>query len=70
MSDHRLGRPPAHADSQQPANALAAIAAGHDQAAHGNIQTAITAMQTGSADMAKATVDVNRYGAKRTGSRA
>ncbi len=51
-------------------NALAAIAAGHDQAAHGNIQSAITAMQTGSADMAKATVDVNRYAAKRTGSRA
>jgi hypothetical protein len=51
-------------------NALAAIGAGHDQAAHGNIQTAITAMQTGSADMAKATVDVNRYGAKQTGSRA
>jgi hypothetical protein len=51
-------------------NALAAIGGGHDQAAHGNIQTAITAMQAGSADMAKATVDVNRYGAKRTGSRA
>jgi hypothetical protein len=51
-------------------NALTAIGAGHDQAAHGNIQTAITAMQTGSADMAKAAVDVNRYGAKQTGSRA
>jgi hypothetical protein len=51
-------------------NALTAVGSGNDQAAHGNIQTAITAMQSGSADMAKATVDISRYGAKSTGSRA
>jgi hypothetical protein len=36
----------------------------HDQAAHGNIRTAITAMQSGSADMAQAAVDLSRYGTK------
>jgi hypothetical protein len=45
-------------------NALSAIGSGNDQGAHGDVQTAITAMQTGSADMAKATVDLSRYRAK------
>jgi hypothetical protein len=45
-------------------NALSAIGGGGDQAAHGNIRTAIAAMQSGSADMAKATVDLSRYGTK------
>jgi hypothetical protein len=45
-------------------NALSAIGSGDDPTAHGNIRTAIPAMQSGSADMAKATVDLSRYGAK------
>lgn len=44
--------------------ALSAIGSGDDPTAHGNIRTAITAMQSGSADMAKATVELSRYGAK------
>ena len=50
-------------------NALSAIGSGDDPTAHGNIRTAITAMQSGSADMAKATADLSRYGAKCAGSR-
>ena len=45
-------------------NALRAIGSGDDPTAHGNIRTAIPAMQSGSADMAKASVDLSRYGAK------
>jgi hypothetical protein len=45
-------------------NALRAIGSGDDPTARGNIRTAIPAMQSGSADMAKASVDLSRYGAK------
>jgi hypothetical protein len=54
-----LGR--AVADYQ---NALAAIGGGSSQAALRNIRAGITAMQSGSAEMAKATADVNRYGSR------
>lgn len=45
-------------------NVLSAVGSGYDQTAHRNIQTAITAMQSGSADMAKAMADLSRYGTK------
>jgi hypothetical protein len=45
-------------------SALSAVGSGNDPAAQTDIGAAITSMQTGSADMAKAMVDVNRYGAK------
>jgi hypothetical protein len=51
-------------------NTLSAAGRGDDQAAHGNIQAAITATQSGSAQLAKATIDLSQYGAKRAGSRA
>jgi hypothetical protein len=44
--------------------ALTAVGSGNDPAAQTDIGAAITSMQTGSADIAKAMVDVNRYGAK------
>ncbi|MGH3223118.1 MAG: hypothetical protein ACRDPY_31255 [Streptosporangiaceae bacterium] len=45
-------------------SALSAIGSGNDPAAQTDIGAAITSMQTGSADIARAMVDVNKYGAK------
>ncbi len=45
-------------------NALAAIGGGDYQAAHRNIQAGITAIQSGSAEVAKAAADVSRYGSR------
>ncbi|HEY6297261.1 MAG TPA: hypothetical protein VIX15_16510, partial [Streptosporangiaceae bacterium] len=45
-------------------SALSAVGSGNDAAAQAGIGAAITSMQTGSADIARAMVDVNRYGAK------